>query len=90
MSFNYDSATNYNLYIFAKKSLLYHSGIGLAGDIVKVRRHLARSDLLPSGKAVYASPENIAEYAVLKTVEFYRLFICFVLGAAFETFMFSF
>ncbi|XP_014669942.1 PREDICTED: 39S ribosomal protein L9, mitochondrial-like isoform X2 [Priapulus caudatus] len=40
-------------------------GIGMKGDIVKVKLNLARDQLLPSGQAVYCSPENLEDYADL-------------------------
>lgn len=40
-------------------------GIGLKGDVIPVRRSLARNELLPSGQAAYCSPENLEEYSEL-------------------------
>ena len=34
-------------------------GLGMKGDVLSVEKRLARSTLLPSGVAMYASPENL-------------------------------
>ncbi|KAH9495366.1 54S ribosomal protein L9, mitochondrial [Bulinus truncatus] len=36
-------------------------GLGIRGDIVKVKRDLFHDELFPSGLAIYASPDNIRE-----------------------------
>ncbi|XP_074643181.1 large ribosomal subunit protein bL9m-like [Tubulanus polymorphus] len=40
----------------------YVEGHGIRGDRILVDRVVARRQLLPTGQAVYASPENIAEF----------------------------
>jgi len=37
-------------------------GLGVRGDLVRVKREMFHSSLYPDGLAVYASPENIAEF----------------------------
>lgn len=37
-------------------------GVGLTGDLVEVKKSLARNHLLPNRAAVYASPENLEKY----------------------------
>ncbi|KAK0067988.1 39S ribosomal protein L9 mitochondrial [Biomphalaria pfeifferi] len=39
----------------------YVEGLGIRGDIVRVKRTLFHEQLFPSGMAVYASPDNIKE-----------------------------
>ena len=36
--------------------------LGLKGQVISVPKNLFRLDLFPSGKALYATQENIAEY----------------------------
>lgn len=43
-------------------------GIGHQFDVVDVDRKLARADLLPTRKAVYASPFDLQYYARIKEV----------------------
>ncbi|CAL1537212.1 unnamed protein product [Lymnaea stagnalis] len=40
----------------------YVEGIGIRGDLVKVKKEVFHNDLYPAGLAVYASPENIDEF----------------------------
>jgi len=37
-------------------------GVGLRGEVLGVARKLARNMLLPTGAAIYASPENLAKH----------------------------
>ncbi|RUS70535.1 hypothetical protein EGW08_021701, partial [Elysia chlorotica] len=37
-------------------------GVGIRGDLVKVKRSVFHEELYPASLAVYASPENIAEF----------------------------
>ncbi|GLI59842.1 hypothetical protein VaNZ11_001830 [Volvox africanus] len=39
-------------------------GLGRQGDVVQVKRGRMRHELYPSGDAAYATPENIAKYAL--------------------------
>ncbi|GFR48957.1 hypothetical protein Agub_g10971, partial [Astrephomene gubernaculifera] len=40
--------------------------LGRRGDVVLVKRGLMRHELYPKGEAAYATPENIAKYALTK------------------------
>ncbi|XP_072173688.1 large ribosomal subunit protein bL9m-like isoform X2 [Diadema setosum] len=42
---------------------------GLRGDVITVDKRIGRNKLLPSGVAVYASPENLKEFALAKQEE---------------------
>ena len=45
--------------------IIFHvPGIGYKHELVTVKRKLFRNILYPSGLALYASPENIKEYAL--------------------------
>lgn len=44
------------------------AGVGQQFDVVDVNRRLARTDLLLSRKAVYASPFDLEYYAAVKEV----------------------
>ena len=48
---------------------MFTAGIGTRGDIVSVDKSTARNKLLSKKLAVYASPENIKEFAVEKKVK---------------------
>ncbi|GIL53033.1 hypothetical protein Vafri_8730 [Volvox africanus] len=39
-------------------------GLGRQGDVVQIKRGRMRHELYPSGDAAYATPENIAKYAL--------------------------
>ena len=41
----------------------YYAGLGVRGDVVVVPKRQGRYELLKPNKAVYASPENIEEFA---------------------------
>jgi large subunit ribosomal protein L9 len=44
------------------------SSLGLEGDVVQVKPGYGRNYLLPQGKAVLATPENLAEFEANKAV----------------------
>jgi hypothetical protein len=41
-------------------------GIGRQGDVVSVKRGKMRHELYPGGDAAYATPENVAKYALVR------------------------
>ena len=45
------------------------AGLGFAGDQMTIKKRLARNTLLPSGLAIYASPENILKYEEIRKVK---------------------
>lgn len=48
--------------------LLFCPGLGFAGDIVKIKKKIARNHMLPTGAGLYVTPENIAKTEHLRKV----------------------